>query len=355
MAPTFFGVRFKNMSIAGLRAWGHARRLDDQRQEAISTALSADSPGEFAPYLYRLATLMALSTVIASLGLIANSAAVVIGAMLVAPLMQPILAFSSGLVHGEPRRQLIAFGLIVAATIEGLGVAVAVAAVVPSFRAVTVTPEILSRTAPGVLDLAIAIAAGCAGAYVTIRRQSSGALPGAAIAVALIPPLSASGLLLERGYTSLAKGALLLFLTNLLGIALSAAAVFILTGYVPRRRVGVGRMLGLLIPLALMFSVTYPLSRQSATAYRRTQDEAKIRGFLVPVLRASGLGLQTLSVIEGDNYVTASVDVIGPQRPPPPDVLARPLAETLHRPVTLILRWTQRDEQIAASGSDAGR
>ncbi len=148
---------------------------------------------ERVPYLFRLATLMALSAVIAALGLIADSSAVVIGAMLVAPLMTPIMAFSASLVMGWPVRQVEAAVLVAAASAEAVGVGWVVSAVVPAFRPVLLSQELLSRTQPGLLDLAIAVAAGAAGGYVAVHRKAAGALPGVAIAVAVVPPLAAAG------------------------------------------------------------------------------------------------------------------------------------------------------------------
>ncbi len=148
---------------------------------------------ELVPYVYRLTVLMGLASMIAALGLIADSAAVVIGAMLVAPLMTPVMASSASLTMGWTGRQLEAGLLVVLASLEAIGVAWAVSAVVPAFRPVFLSHELLSRTEPSLLDLAIAIAAGAAGAYVTVRRKAAGALPGVAIAVALVPPKGPPG------------------------------------------------------------------------------------------------------------------------------------------------------------------
>ena len=207
------------------RAVASGRAPPEEERRTIVAGIFSDGPGELAPYVFRLTTLTALSTVIAAFGLIANSAAVVIGAMLVAPLMQPIIGLAAALVLGQPRREFTSLALIVLTTAEAFVVALLAGLAVPSFRVITLTPELLARTAPALLDLAIAVAAGAAGAYVTVRPRAGGAIAGVAIAVALVPPLSACGILLAHGNGGLASGAFFLFLTNLVGIVLSAVVV----------------------------------------------------------------------------------------------------------------------------------
>ena len=97
----------------------------------------------------------------------------------------------------------------------------------------TLNPSIDARTAPGLLDLGVALAAGAAGAYVAARRTGTDALPGVAIAVSLVPPLATVGICLELGRLDDAAGAGLLFLTNFASITVVASIVFILTGAKP--------------------------------------------------------------------------------------------------------------------------
>ncbi len=313
--------------------------------------LFADGPGELAPYLFRFATLMALSALIAALGLIGNSAAVVIGAMLVAPLMRPLVALAAAFVLGDTKRQLVSAGLILFAALESIGLASLVAFLVPNFRVVTITTEILFRTAPGLIDLAIAVAAGAAGAYVTVRRRAGGALPGAAIAVALVPPLAAFGILLEQGYSHLARGALLLFLTNLVGIVVASVIVLLLTGFGATRGLSRRHRVAVALPLVAVLAVAFPLERESHSAYQRAYDDGQVRKVLVPLLRSEHLGIQNLTVVEEPTRLVASIDVIGPKAAPSPQILARPLAEQLGRNVTVIVRWTYRDEQIGTASA----
>ena len=325
------------------------RRLGAEEREAIASALLGDEPGELVPYLFRLAALTALSTVIAAFGLIANSAAVVIGAMLVAPMMQPVIGLAAALVLARPRGEITAFGLIALTTAESFVVALLVGLAVPSFRVITLTPELLGRTAPALLDLGVAVAAGAAGAYVTVRSRAGGAIAGAAIAVALVPPLTACGILLAHGNRQLAGGAFFLFLTNLVGIVLAAVAVFLATGFFASGGITRARRLAIAVPFLVVLLVAYPLARRSLHTYRLSSDEGSVRAALVPSLRALGLGIESLTVTRREGRVVASFDVAGPNQPPPAELLARDLSDRLGRPVRVILRWTQRRESVGES------
>ena len=175
--------------------------------------------------------LIILSCIIASLGLLLNSVAVVIGAMLVAPLMSPIMGFSLGVVVNDVRL----IRLSIEAVFKGIALAIFIAifiGVISPFKELTF--EILSRTQPTLLDLAIALASGMAGAYALARKEVSAALPGVAISAALMPPLCAAGLGLALGQPQVAGGALLLFLANIASISLAGSVIFILLGVRPQ-------------------------------------------------------------------------------------------------------------------------
>jgi len=324
----------------------------DERR-AMLEELFFEGP-ELVPYLFRLAILMGLASVIAALGLIADSAAVVIGAMLVAPLMTPLMAGAASLTMGSTRRQLQAGLLVLGASAEAVGVAWLVSAAVPAFRPIFLSHELLTRTEPGLLDLAIAIAAGAAGAYVTVRRKAAGALPGVAISVALVPPLAAVGVLLEIGRVHLATGAALLFVTNLVAIVLSAAVVFLLTGFVPwglarRRRHRI--TVGVLSTLVAVGIVAYPLQRESRAVLAKAQGEQAVGQAITDWIGKTGVQVTGESVDVTTAGLVVTVDVVGPKPPPPASALARLVAERDHRHVDLTVRWTEQRAEQAQEGA----
>jgi uncharacterized hydrophobic protein (TIGR00271 family) len=172
-------------------------------------------------------TLLLAASLIASFGLMANSTAVVIGAMLVSPLMTPILGMSLALVRGSGK----VFWRATQAEIFGVILAIGVAALFGLLPMnLEPTPEMLARTQPNLLDLLVAVLAGFAGAYAMVDERISPALPGVAIATAIVPPLANTGLCLGIGAYAGAWGSFLLFFANFISILLVAAAVFLASG-----------------------------------------------------------------------------------------------------------------------------
>lgn len=146
------------------------------------------------PYLQQFFVLMVLSAAIAGFGLANDSAAVVIGAMLVAPLMTPILATAAATVQGWGRRTVESLAIVVGGALAAIAVGVAIGLMILTLRTGLPLPgEIIARTGPNLIDLSIALAAGAAGGFVAVRSEASGALPGVGIAVALVPPLATVG------------------------------------------------------------------------------------------------------------------------------------------------------------------
>lgn len=224
--------------------------------------------------------MMTMAAIVAGMGLAANSAAVVIGAMLIAPLMTPVLgiAASIAMVIGDALVRSIA--TVVVATAGVIGIGFLINLVLPGDL---LSGEVLARTAPDIKDLVVAVAAGLAGSYATARPDMSSSLPGVAVAVALVPPLAVVGITLQAGELTLAGGALLLYLTNLAGIITLSTIVFVLTGFVPShqlRTLGPRVLLGILVGVLLMVAVAVPLTitsiRSAERANLRTEVEQAI-------------------------------------------------------------------------------
>ncbi len=181
----------------------------------------------------RFTVLMVASVLIAVMGLIADSTAVVIGAMLVAPLMSPVLAAAGAIVMGWPTRAGRAMLTAVAASGGAVFMAAAFAYIVPGDLD-PLPAEVIARTSPNLLDLGVAVAAGAVGAYSRLRRSASDAITGVAVAVALVPPLAVVGITLRVAEWEMAAGATLLYAANVVGIIGSAAVTFLVCG-LPRR------------------------------------------------------------------------------------------------------------------------
>ena len=229
-----------------------------RKTDVIRELNQASSPG----FDYFLLVLLSCS--IATFGLITNSAAVIIGAMLVAPLMSPILGISISTVVAQERlfqRASLSLGTgillsLVLSTILGW-----VGSILPFDLLVALPTEVLVRTQPSPFDLGIALAGGAAAAYALANPRLSAALPGVAIATALMPPLCVAGICIAVGNSAAALGALLLLITNLTAISFAGILVFFALGFRPRKHETLwhGMPRGLMISAALVLIVTIPL------------------------------------------------------------------------------------------------
>jgi uncharacterized hydrophobic protein (TIGR00271 family) len=195
---------------------------EDRKPEIYAEVYRA---GDFANLNYWLETIFSIG--IATLGLIINSPAVVIGAMLISPLMGPIIASGLAVALGDFYLGIRAITGVALSTLASVSLAALITWVLP-FR--TPTPEILARVQPTLLDLGVAILSGLAGTIVVCRGGRSGgitALPGVAVAVALMPPLAVVGFGIGTGWNvAIIRGGALLYLTNLVAIIFCAFLVF---------------------------------------------------------------------------------------------------------------------------------
>ncbi len=194
----------------------------------MQTALFIES-GWRSPSASRFWVLLVLATVIATAGVIADSTATVIGAMIVAPLMTPILGITLATAIGDRVHLLRSIGLVV----TGVVVVVAIAFIIGSVGFHTddyaTNTQVAGRISPRLIDLLAALATGTVGAFALVRRDISDTLPGVAIAISLVPPLAVVGVLLQVGRFGDAAQAMLLFLTNV--AAIIATGTIVLTRY----------------------------------------------------------------------------------------------------------------------------
>ena len=268
------------------RHWWH-RHLESEERQRILTELGIKRQPHWG---FRFGTMLGLSVVVAVMGMSANSAAVVIGAMLLAPLMQPVLATAACISMALFRKSLTAAGHVFFASIGSIALAYVLSAL---FVNGDLPNEVTSRTAPDIRDLIVALAAGTAGAYATVRKDVSSSLPGVAVAVALVPPVAAVGITLEAGNETLARGALLLYATNLAAIVLAASIVFVATGFVPPRRLATTypRTIAVSAIVAVaVVAIAVPLYRASVTAAEDTDRELEAKqivdDWLAPIVPA---------------------------------------------------------------------
>jgi uncharacterized hydrophobic protein (TIGR00271 family) len=268
------------------------------------------------------------SALIASMGLLANSAAVVIGAMLVAPWILPLRAAAFAILRARLRLLARALVTLAAGVVSTALLAVGIGLLV---RLPLLGSEVMARTAPNLLDLGIALVAGAVASYAKVRPRTVSALAGTAIAVALVPPVCSSGLLAASGQWGMAGGAALLFATNLLGI-LSGGLITLgvcrpelnhglRRGHLSLASLGLTALL--LIPLSGSFLNLIQLSRKAATQHEVEQAiDASLRNETITLGRNAYLVGIRIDWAQNPPLIRALVQVSEPDLPTTTQVAA---------------------------------
>ena len=233
--------------------------------------------------LSRYWLLLLLSAVIASAGVVGDSTATVIGAMIVAPLMVPILGTVLGVVLVDRHNLLRCLGLVASGAAAVVAVAWLLGRIVHIPIVAATNPQVAQRVTPHLIDLLAALATGAVGSVALARDDISDTLPGVAIAISLVPPLAVVGLTLESGATDQALGALLLFVTNVSAILATGLLVMAIFGV--NRRVTVGadgaparvhRRRATTVIVASLAVITVPLTLSSLAVNRTTTTESTV-------------------------------------------------------------------------------
>lgn len=267
-----------------------------------------------------------LSAVIATGGIAAESTAIVIGAMLIAPLMAPIVGTSFAIVTGRPKKAAKTLLVALAGALAVIATAYVVAALVPTGVALAGNPEVEARTAPRVVDLVVAVASGFVGALAMARDDIAEAVPGVAVAVSIVPPLCVVGAALFASDLAAAGGALLLFLVNFAAIQLAGNAAFFLMGFGRRRTSEAGarvRRIWYATAIAGTLLLAAPLMASSNELVRNAADEQSMKAAVRTWL--DGTGYEAVSVKIGESGAT--VQIAGAGAYPSADELTALMAE----------------------------
>lgn len=297
-----------------------------ERAEVAAAVAASSSPS------VDFFVMIGLASTIASFGLLQNSPAVIIGAMLVAPLMAAIIGLGLGVVSGDARLIRRA-GL---ATLQGallaLGVGFAIGLL--PVRLDPLPSEIDARTHPTLLDLGVAMASGLAAAYAMCRKNVSASLAGVAIAAALVPPLATAGIGLAKGMAEVALGAGLLFATNLAAIAATAALMLLLLGFGPapgREPQAQVYHQGLRAMALFLVVVALPLGFLSYQTLRLYRDQRQAQALLETARR------EVEAVADADLVeLTIGREPQDPAEPVEIELLLRLSAATAERDATLL-------------------
>lgn len=295
----------------------------------------------------RFLILIALASSIATLGLLQSSTAVVIGAMLVSPLMGPIMGVGFGLATIESN--LIKRALVTLAA--GMLLAILVAMLIILISPIQdVTPELRARTQPNLMDLGVAVVGGIAGAIAVIRNMS-GVMVGVSIATALVPPLATIGFGIVTGRIEFVIGAALLFLTNTLAIAFSATIVARINRFGPSltRQHTLMQLIGILATLGVL---SIPLAISLDNIGREIRARAIIQAELAGLLQA-GDKVENLNVaVEDKEIVVDGVVLVERFSPTLGDRLANAASDRLDRKVLVDVAQVRRQSNATEEVHD---
>src|SRR5438034_4618113 len=261
--------------------------------------------------------LLLFATVIATYGVLSNSTATVIGAMIVAPLMGPMMATTSAVVMGSLPRALRAFALTVAGIVSVIIFSSLLTFVVPDVTiSFTSNGEITSRINPGLYALLTALGAGAAGAFITSRAEIADSMGGVAIAISLVPPLCVVGISLQKGQLDAARGAFLLFMTNFLAILLVGGVVFMVLGLgrsaVSREQARFRRR-GFMLFVVCILLVIIPLSQTAYQSIMRAEDNYNATAEVQQWLKGTSYQVDMVNV--NNRVVTVTVEGTGKMKP----------------------------------------
>lgn len=239
-----------------------------------------------------------ISVVIATFGLLQNSVAIIIGAMLLAPLLRPIKGLAFAITTGQPRYFGKALWMLFFSIVMAVFSAYLVSLIIPLKIE---TSEIIARTAPNLLDLLIAVAAGVVAILSLYFKKLSENIAGVAMAAAIMPPLAVTGIELALANTGAMWGSFFLFLTNLFAILTVGVVIFLMYGFLPSQKdfkQRVGRVIAILF--ILLAFIAFPL----VSSLTHISDEIALQSQATAIFESSikmsypGIALDELNIVE---------------------------------------------------------
>jgi uncharacterized hydrophobic protein (TIGR00271 family) len=272
--------------------------------------------------------LLLLATVIATYGVLSKSTATVIGAMIVAPLMGPIMATAAAVVMGSAQRAMRSLVLVTIGVISVILLSMVLTLIVPDVTiSFTNNAEIASRISPGLFALFTALGAGAAGAFIISRAEIADSMGGVAIAISLVPPLCVVGISISQGEWLAAGGALLLFMTNFFAILFAGGLVFM--------TLGLGKL----------------AFEETQVRLRRTVVDASATNKATSVVQEwlQGTTDQIVAVSVNGQLIAVSIEGSDPLKPVAD--LAGQLEKVLQHPVTVSLRVVPTKIEVTQSRS----
>ncbi|MFI0242295.1 DUF389 domain-containing protein [Streptomyces sp. NPDC016845] len=326
--------------------------VDARTVQRMTDTLFIERPAR-SPSSTRFWALLVLAAVIASAGVVGDSTATVIGAMIVAPLMTPILGSALALVLADRSQVVRCAWLVLGGALAVIGIGMLLGWIAAPPDEFASNSQVSARISPRLIDLLAALATGTVGAFALIRADISDTLPGVAIAISLVPPLSVTGLLLTVGRYHDAGESALLFATNVAAIVATGTLVFLLyqvRGAAQEAGLRVGQFHGrtLVVVAALVLLIAVPLTTGTISI---TQDRVLAADARPVAERWAADGNWQIASVEARNGIVV-IGVLGLPPQPVPTALRAALDANGMREADLELHLVGGSTHWCPAGTD---
>lgn len=276
--------------------------IDKKRQEKVYSEIRENAKGDFDFFVLTI-----FSGIIITLGLVVNSSAVVIGGMLLAPLVWPILSLSIAIIKGRSRLIQDSVFTLLRSTALIFVIALFLGLMSPDYA--LQGSEFLSRTSPTIFELFIALAAGFVGAFVITYPKIGAAIAGVVIAAAIVPPIAVMGISVSHGNLGMAGGAFILFMSNLIAVTFSSSLLFLAARFKgPSSEKGQERRKNnIRWTLVFLFVMTIPLFLITSKVVKENNQQNIVRDVAKVIIPDSNI--TDVKISEKNNVSTVSITI----------------------------------------------
>jgi len=274
--------------------------IDKKRQDKVYDEIKENAKGDFDFFVLTI-----FAGIIITLGLVVNSSAVVIGGMLLAPLVWPMLFLSMAIVKGKPRLIRDSVFTLLRSTVLIFVIAFFLGILSPDYA--LQGGEFLSRTSPTIFELFIALAAGFIGAFVITYPKIGASIAGVVIAAAIVPPIAVMGISVSHGNLVMAGGAFILFMSNLIAVTFASSILFLIARFKgPSSEKGkVQRKSNIRRALILLFIMMIPLFLITSDVIKESNQQSMIREVVMAIIPDSSI----MSVEINEKSEVTTVDI----------------------------------------------
>ncbi|MCK5084375.1 MAG: TIGR00341 family protein [Candidatus Pacebacteria bacterium] len=276
--------------------------IDKKRQEKVYDEIRENAKGDFDFFVLTI-----FSGIIITLGLVVNSSAVVIGGMLLAPLVWPILSLSMAIIKGRSRLIQDSVFTLLRSTALIFVIALFLGLMSPDYA--LQGSEFLSRTSPTIFELFIALAAGFVGAFVITYPKIGAAIAGVVIAAAIVPPIAVMGISVSHGNLGMAGGSFILFMSNLIAVTFSSSILFLIARFKgPSSEKGQERRKSnIRWALILLFVMTIPLFLITSKVVKENNQQNIVRDVTKVIIPDSNI--TDVKISEKNNISTVYITI----------------------------------------------